>query len=209
MAGKPSGAVQALTKDVAELKAVIGDQITTINDMVAAVNKIAESVSTMAKNYVAVPNKHFEADEQFLGAEGNAVMSEDAAGNQILTVPDGTHVDDPLFSEKMKMLQFNEGLIDVHIHDNADEQMPKTFEVFCNGIPQFLTHGKVCRMKRKFVEILMRAKPAKFGNVERNDPATGEKEYVYPVSKGLKFGFSLVNPTPIEQQWIAAVAAQP
>lgn len=212
---KSTPAMQAMKKDIQEVKATVGEAVETVNNAVAAINTIndtvqtlANTVSTMAKHNIVAPNKLLSADEQFMGDEGNARIVE-KNGSPIMQVPDGTHVDDPLFDEKMRIEQFNEGMIEVDILAPSDDQMPRIFEVSVNGESQIFQHDTRVRVKRKFVEVLARAKPSTFGNVEKNDPATGEKEYQYPVSKRLKYAFALVNPSQVESNWIRSVMAQP
>jgi hypothetical protein len=205
---KAAKATPDVTQEINAIKTQVSEVTAAVNSVADVVNTLAGTMSSLAKNHPVVPNKHLEAQEQYMGAEGDAKIVSDKDGSPIMLVPDGTNVEDPLFKEKARMLQFNEELIEVDIHAPPDEQMPMRFEIGVSGVPFVFEHNKRFRVARKFVEGLARAKPSTFGNKSVIN-AEGEQEYQYPVRKGLKYGFSLVNPTQLDTRWIQSIMAQP
>lgn len=55
-------------------------------------------------------------------------------------------------------LKFNEEIIEVMVHESADKNASMIVETWVNGVPQRFIRGVPIKCKRKYVEVLARAK---------------------------------------------------
>ena len=166
-------------------------------------------VSTAKSNNVA-PKKILEPME---------MINEDAGG---VSFKDGVkeEIDEPSeievahgglgFKEKAAKLAFYEEMMTINIHESSDQNAPET-HVFLSvngrgagpgGMP-WVPRGNNVKVARKYVEVLARARPSKYGSVEKLN-SVGEREVVYPRTSALRYPFSVIEDTnPQGATWLS------
>lgn len=110
--------------------------------------------------------------------------------------------------DKAEILAFMEEVVTVIVAPTSDPQAPGIVEVWNAGRPQRFVRGMEQQVKRKFVEVLARAKPVNYGNEEYRDPA-GNQSVRWPGRMSLLHPFTVVNDTPRGQAWLKAILAEP
>jgi hypothetical protein len=114
--------------------------------------------------------------------------------------------------EKAEALRFCEDILTINIHESSDQDAPET-HVFLsvngrgagpNGIP-WVPRGQNVKVARKYVEVLARARPSKYGSVEKIN-SIGEREVVYPRTSSLRYPFSVIeDPNPKGAAWLTTI----
>jgi len=93
-------------------------------------------------------------------------------------------------------------LVEVHKGDKNSEQ---TFELRCGNVSQFIVRGRRQTIKRKFLELLARAKPDTISTPEYVDGA-GNKGTRIVKTDSLRYPFSVVSdPNPRGYVWLEQV----
>lgn len=64
----------------------------------------------------------------------------------------------PALGDYAAELAFNEELVEVIVHESTDKNAEPVVDLYCNGVPQRFVRGRVQTVKRKYVEILARAR---------------------------------------------------
>jgi len=114
-------------------------------------------------------------------------------------------VDGPVSNSMLGEMAFSEEMIDVVVHESTDPNAENPVMVYCNGVPQFFLRGQTQTVKRKFVEVLARAKQTAIQTIER--PMMGDT--VVRKSRSLRYPFSIVQDrNPNGTVWIRKVLAE-
>lgn len=107
-------------------------------------------------------------------------------------------------SEKLAMLAFMEEVVTVVVHDSTNPQDERIVEVWNDGIPQRFIRGQEQQVKRKYVEVLARAKQEGYSQEElpnkegyRNIPHTA-----------LRYPFAVVGDSDKGKAWLKRVLAE-
>lgn len=154
--------------------------------------------------------KELDAATQKIGQQHTRqfIEEEDETAKPKLSVPVIESVDRPVDKKWAEAMAFNEEVIEVVVHTTSDKTAEKIVEVFNNGIRQMFIRGEKQKVKRKFVEVLARAKQTNYGN-QQIKTDNGEEVYVYPASTALRYPFSVVNdPNPRGIDWLKSVLAE-
>lgn len=105
-------------------------------------------------------------------------------------------------------LAFMEENVEVMVHDSTDPNAENPVQVSCNGRNQFFWRNQPQVVKRKFVEILARAKTTAISTVEARD-LTGERTMRIDRSSALRYPFSVIrDENPRGASWLRNVLAQ-
>lgn len=67
-------------------------------------------------------------------------------------------VDGPSLGAYAAELAFNEEMLEVIVHETTEKNAAPLVQVYVNGVAQHFVRGHVQRVKRKYVEVLARAK---------------------------------------------------
>jgi hypothetical protein len=105
-------------------------------------------------------------------------------------------------------MAFNEEIVEVTVHTTSDKNAEPIVEVYNNGVPQRFIRGRRQPVKRKFVEVLARAKMTSYGN-QKIMLDGGDETYVYPESTALRYPFTVhndANPRGID--WLKSILAE-
>lgn len=193
-----AGAVQSLTEFLANSQN--RTQPVTEQQEHAAAQEHAR-----APGYV---HRYLEASDQEMGGVSGAAEFRETNGEQRLIQTVEGEISNPLLKEKLDNLAFNENVLTIHIHETSEKDAQKVFEVSVGGETVFFRRGETKKVKRKFVEVLARARPVTYENEEYLD-GNGEKQVRYPTTMGLRYPFNIVDPTPLDTAWLKSIMAQP
>ena len=152
--------------------------------------------------------KDLEAAEQVIGQRHTRQFLETDDAKPSLTPQAVEPVGRPVDKDWADQMKFMEEVIEVTVHTSSEKFAEPVVEVFCNGIPQRFARGNRQAVKRKYVEVLARAKQTNYGNqqiVQEN----GEETYTYPASTALRYPFTVNNdPNPRGIDWLKSVLAE-
>ena len=118
-------------------------------------------------------------------------------------------VDGPVSSDFLDELKFMEEPVDVMVHESAADNAEAIVEVFHNGIPQRFIRGQTQTVKRKFIEVLARAKKTAYSQQVFADRATGDAIQRMTPHTALQYPFQVVSdPNPRGTPWLRKVLAE-
>jgi len=120
-----------------------------------------------------------------------------------------TTVDTPMQSDHVKELLFMEELVCIEIPKGRDAKNEEQFiDVGNNGVRQFIERGKAQWVKRKFVEVLARAKREEITTPEFTD-ATGARATRIDRTPALIHNFMLIeDKNPNGRAWLSRILAE-
>lgn len=102
-------------------------------------------------------------------------------------------------------LAFMEEYVDVRVEESTDLNAEPVVAVFNNGQSQYFVRGKTQRVKRKFVEVLARAKQTTVNTIEdRNEGAVRLKRHT-----SLRYPFSMTrDDNPKGYAWLRNILSE-
>lgn len=155
---------------------------------------------------MARPKKKLDTTEQKVGQEGVAVLP--STGEARIERSDIQVVDGPEWKEKAANLAFMEEPVTIMVHTTTDKNAIPFVEVWNDGRVQRFLRGKEQTVKRKFVEVLARAKADTYLNQEFMD-RDGNMNFRYPKTTSLKYPFSVIrDENPSGHDWLKKVLAE-
>lgn len=105
-------------------------------------------------------------------------------------------------------LAFAEEKVDVIVHESTDPAAENIVEVFNNGVRQNFIRGQVQTVKRKFVEVLARAKSTGIQTQEYADNV-GDRGVRIIRHSALRYPFSVMSdPSPKGAAWLKGILAE-
>ena len=133
-----------------------------------------------------------DTSEQKVGQDKTRAMRSRGPAKQALEPSIVQPVERVVSREKLEALAFMEEELTVMVHDSTnplDEPFP---EVWNDGKCQRFQRGKEQKVKRKYVEVLARAKKTAFSNEKYKD-ANGDDAYRYPSHTALRYPFAVLH----------------
>ena len=115
---------------------------------------------------------------------------------------------DPAFLKFTSDAAFMEEQVLVRVLPSSDQNAEKIVEVFNDGRPQRFIRGKWTIARRKYVEVLARAKPFSVATPEITD-GNGDRTTKIDITSGLRYPFEMRDENPIGQHWLNDVLSQP
>lgn len=112
--------------------------------------------------------------------------------------------------EKTAQLAFYEEPLVINIHESSDMNAPEKYVFLSvngrgagpNGL-NWVPRGQNVTVARKYVEVLARARPAKYDSIEKVNEV-GDREVIYPRSSSLRYPFSVISdPNPKGAAWLS------
>lgn len=143
--------------------------------------------------------------EEKIGQDQSYVMPVDGPVGDF--EPDIELCDAPRMKSKAKELAFMDEVVAVRIHDTGNPNEEQFVEVDNGGVPQFIERGKWQKVKRKFVEVLARAKAGNVQTPEHINPA-GERTTKIQVTQALKYPFEMRDNNPDGHVWLQRILAE-
>lgn len=123
----------------------------------------------------------------------------------LLNAPANTDVRSEDFHDHAETLSFMEDEMLVRVEESTNPSDEKFVEVFCNGTPQRFLRGHWIKTRRKFVEILARAKPFNVMTPEVTD-ANGDKTTSIITNTAIRYPFQVnADPSPRGKAWLNAI----
>lgn len=105
-------------------------------------------------------------------------------------------------------LAFAEQKVEVVVHESTDPNAEPIVEVFNNGVRQNFIRGQAIFVKRKFVEVLARAKATGIQTQEYADNV-GDRGVRILRHTALKYPFSVMqDPSPKGSAWLKGILAE-
>lgn len=119
-----------------------------------------------------------------------------------------TPVAAPMTSDDFDMLMFMEELVRIRIETLPEKNPRKFVDVYVNGKVEWIPVGQPWILRRKFVEVLARAKPiniqTKHESAEQSlDPKNEIVRTVYS-----QFPFTVIQDTPRGIEWLNRIIAE-
>lgn len=159
-----------------------------------------------------IPNSKIEAAEQPIGQSPsldipvsadvrNLARPDLIQESEIVVVP-GAGLDNSYAAQ----LAFMEEQMEVMVHESSDQNAEPIVQVSCNGINQFFPRGVPVTCRRKFVEILARAKIMSI----KTETINTNTDVINRLNKttALRYPFSIVSdPNPKGPSWLKSVLA--
>src|SRR3990167_3589588 len=156
---------------------------------------------------VRKPRQYFETEEHKVGQDSVRRMKSRGPAREALEPTIVEPVDRPVSKEKLAMLAFMEEELTVMVHESTnpfDDPFPK----IQNGgdrNTQYFIRGEKQKVKRKYVEVLARAKKTTRGNEKYKD-GNGDDAYRYPSHTALMYPFVVIeDPNPRGRAWLEAI----
>lgn len=106
-------------------------------------------------------------------------------------------------------LRFNEEIVEVMVHETADENAENPIFTACNGVTQYFYRGVPQQVKRKFVAILASVKEHGITTPEYAAP-DGSRAMSIRRTSSLKYPFSVLSDkNPRGAAWLRALIQAP
>lgn len=151
---------------------------------------------------MATPRKEFDAAQ---AAVGNPQPFNPMAGD-IPELPRIEPVEGPYAMQKAEALAFNEEKVKVMIHESTDENAENPVQLCVNGRNQFLFRGQPLVIRRKYLEVLARAKGTRYA--QRKEGTAEQQNMMLPHS-ALKYPFTVIeDPNPKGAAWLQGILNQ-
>lgn len=117
-------------------------------------------------------------------------------------------VDTPLDKSNAEALKFNEDVLTIMIEPSSEENAPTVIDVYVNGEAKWLTVGTEQKVKRKFVEVLMRSKPISIQTAHEDVGAKIVNNRILRNTRA-KFPLSILHdPSPKGVEWVRRIRAE-
>lgn len=145
--------------------------------------------------------RQIDAGAEYLGDEEVRTVGE-IGGHAGIDV-----VDKPLPKEAFEMEAFMNEPVTIVVNPPQDPDDPMLVQVGVNGVNQFIPRGEPIAVKRKYVEVLARAKRTDFK--QTLDDRLGEAMNHLRSMHSLRFPFSVIrDPNPNGGAWLTGVLAE-
>lgn len=151
------------------------------------------------------PKKTVNTQEEVVGQ--NQIFDIPASGKVGQLKDEIETVDTPFWKDKAKNLAFMEEIVTVQIADTGGINEEQYVAVYNCGTPQFIQRGIPQQVKRKYVEVLARAKREGIDTPEYTDP-TGARAVRVTKTPSLKYPFMVNDPNPDGPVWLQRILAE-
>jgi hypothetical protein len=116
-------------------------------------------------------------------------------------------VDTPVCRTKLEELAFMDEKVKVLILSTGNENEEQFVDLGNDGIPQFIERNKPQVVKRKYVEVLARAKSDIIKTVPCKDPNGTDSTRIMKIPAP-KYSFQMFDPNPNGQVWLQRILAE-
>lgn len=102
-------------------------------------------------------------------------------------------------------MAFANEIVTVNVHESTEKNAEPIVEVFCDGIPQRFVRGQDQDVKRKFVEVLARARTTRYSQRADNGHNFVEGS-VFDPHTAIRYPFSMVrDDNPRGRDWLKSI----
>lgn len=117
-------------------------------------------------------------------------------------------VDTPRWRDKAKMEAFMAEFVEIRVADTGGVNEEQFIDIGSNGVRQFVQRGVWQRVRRRFVEVLARAKRDVIHTPEFTD-AAGNNSTRLVKTPVLRYPFEMRDKNPDGQVWLQRVLLEP
>lgn len=133
------------------------------------------------------------------------VIKEDVLTPMETDIEPAMHID----KEWAAQMAFDKELVTIRVDETGDENEEKVITVWNNGDPMHFPRGQEVTCERRFVEVLMRAKPTKYSQKAVLDDLGKVGGYQEIPKRALRYHFSVVrDDSPLGAAWLRAILSQ-
>jgi hypothetical protein len=151
-----------------------------------------------AKNNPVVLSKTLETQEQEIGQSVDRRFEGEKLNSQILAVASEHDLQN---TEKLEMMKFMNEPVTIRIATSTDPNAEQVFEITINGKPEMFKRGEAKTVRRCYVDRLAMLKQTVYDCKLVDN--TGDRQYVYPQTTGLKYDFGVVrDDNPLGDSWL-------
>lgn len=156
---------------------------------------------------IVAPRSFEETSEKQIGQDSARELKSTGPAREALSSPVIEVVDRVVSKDKLENLRFNEDIMTVIVHESGNPTDTPRPEVWNDGRLFVFQRGQEMQVKRKFVEVLARAKKTTRGLRKVTDD-NGIDHYEYPQKTALLYPFAVVHdPSPRGKAWLDAILA--
>lgn len=168
----------------------------------------AAKKQTKAKDHPAIVRKALETSEQKVGQDNPRVMKSSGPAKASIEPARIERVGRVVSKDKLEALAFNEEILTVLVHESTNPLDDPIPEVWNDGKVQRFIRGREQDVKRKYVEVLARAKKTAYSQSKVKD-GNGDDAIVNNPMTALKYPFSVLrDPNPRGASWLKNVLAE-
>ncbi len=204
-----------IARGTADLRATVTTLDARVDGLDAKLDHILNALSGMnARDRGGVRVDHGTDVRELEDAQlrhGNNAAEMGAFDSEIIR-PTIADVDNPVFKRKAEQLRFNEDWLIIELQPSSDRDRPNRFDIQVNGDPVVFEYNATAdnryRVRRKHVEVMIRAQPMGFSSEEHTRP-NGERYMKYPAHRGFRYPVSIIE-DPAGQagrEWLRRVRA--
>ena len=170
--------------------------------------RLAKKENAPSRVAPVVIRKALETAEQKVGQDRPRAMKSTGPAKDSLEPSIIETVDRPVSKEKLELLRFMDDELTIRVADSTNPMDEPNPEVINGGIRQYFVRGIEQKVKRKFVEVLARAKKTAFSQELYQDGA-GNSAYRQVPHTALRFDFAVLHdPSPRGRDWLKAILAE-
>lgn len=145
------------------------------------------------------------AQQEQVGQPPERVMKSTGPAKKSLDAPTTVTAETVVNTEWAEMMQFNQDMLTVQVHDTTEKHAERIIQFWVNGELQNFPRGKTVTCKRYFVDKLARCKPTTFTQDKRRDEDGNEHMLEVP-HNALRYPFTVINdPHPRGREWLEAI----
>jgi hypothetical protein len=154
--------------------------------------------TTDAKNNPVVLSKTLETQDQEIGQSIDRRFEGEKLNAQVLAVASAHDLQN---TEKLEMMKFMNEQVTIRIATSTDQNAEQVFEITINGKAEMFKRGDTKTVRRCYVDRLCMLKQTVY-DCQLVDK-TGERQYIYPQTTGLKYDFSVIrDDNPLGSSWL-------
>lgn len=152
----------------------------------------------------------FNTDDSPAGQEHTRRMKSTGPAREALEPRQIDPVDGPVDKDKLEKMKFDNDILEIEIHESQDPNANPIPEIIVNGRREAFFRGQPKKVKRMFVEQLLRMKSTRYDNKRCIDPDTGIEEYQYPEHTSLVYPFTILHDPAGEKgrDWAKKIKAE-
>ena len=111
---------------------------------------------------------------------------------------------------KAQALAFMEEKVLIVIAEPTDDTAPRLVSLSVNGKSQYLLPGEPTEVRRKYIEILARARQTRYKQVVKRNELTGEPVNKMLPRQVLRHNFNVIHdPNPLGREWLINLMKSP
>ena len=117
-------------------------------------------------------------------------------------------LDAPIIDNTLEELAFMEEVLTIHIEPTSEKYAKQVVDVYVNGVAEWIPVGKPYKVRRKYVEVLARAKQETINTVSGSTDDVNPENRVQRFNAS-KYPFSVLNdPSPRGAAWLTRLIAE-